>query len=97
MSDLVKRESKGIEDVSLDGDNEILHNFHALLAAEIVDNAGWDLLAELADEAGDRDAKKAFKKRLHDEEEHLIFMRCAIQKLAQRDILGQQISMPTAP
>jgi bacterioferritin (cytochrome b1) len=97
MSDLIKRESKGIEDVILDGDNEIVHNFHALLAAELVDNAGWDLLVELADEAGDRDAKKAFKKRLHEEEEHLIFMRRAIQKLARRDVLGEEVSMPTSP
>ncbi|HEU4612862.1 MAG TPA: hypothetical protein VFS15_12320 [Kofleriaceae bacterium] len=97
MSELESRESKGIEDVILDGDNEISHLMHALLTAELADNAGWDLLVTLADEAGDRDAKKAFKKRLHEEEEHLIFARRAVQKIARRDVLGEQVSMPTWP
>ncbi len=39
--------------------------FHALFAAELVDNAGWDLLVQLADEADDDEARRAFKKRLH--------------------------------
>ncbi len=97
MSELETRESKGIEDVILDGDNEISHLMHALLTAELADNAGWDLLVSLADEAGDRDAKKAFKKRLHEEEEHLIFARRAVVKLARREVLGEQVSMPTRP
>lgn len=81
----------------LDGDNEVSHLFHALLTAELADNAGWDLLASLADEAGDRDAERAFKKRLHEEEEHLIFARKAVERLARREVLGEQVSMPTSP
>ncbi len=97
MAQLEERESKGIEDIILDGDNEALHFFHALLAAELADNAGWDLLVELADQAGDRDAKKAFKKRLHQEMEHLLFVRRVIRRLARREVLGQTVSMPTWP
>ncbi len=65
----------------------ILDDFHALLTAELADNAGWDLLVELADEAGDRAARRAFKRRLHEEEEHLIFIRRALLRLARREIL----------
>jgi rubrerythrin len=97
MSAVVTRESKGIEDIILDGDNDIFHLFHALLTAELADNAGWDLLVSLADEAGDRDAKKAFKKRLHEEEEHLVFMRRAVERLARREVLGEEVSLPTSP
>lgn len=97
MAQLEARESSGIEDVILDGDNEVSHLFHALLTAELADNAGWDLLASLADEAGDRDAERAFKKRLHEEEEHLIFARKAVERLARREVLGEQVSMPTSP
>jgi rubrerythrin len=97
MSLLTVRESKGIEDIVLDGDNELSHLLHALLTAELADNAGWELLVVLADEAHDRDAKKAFKKRLHEEEEHLLFVRRAVQRLARRIVLGQDVSMPTAP
>jgi bacterioferritin (cytochrome b1) len=97
MARLEERESKGIEDIILDGDNEAAHFFHALLAAELADNAGRDLLVELADQAGDRDAKRAFKKRLHQEMEHLLFVRRVIRRLARREVLGQTVSMPTWP
>jgi rubrerythrin len=94
---LIEKESRGIEAVILDGDPEIPHLFHALLVAELADNAGWDLLVELADEADDDKAKRAFKKRLHEEEEHLIFVRRAMERFAMREVLGQQVSMPTQP
>jgi bacterioferritin (cytochrome b1) len=97
MSELIARESKGIEDIILDGDNELSHLLHALLTAELADNAGWDLLVELADEAHDRDAKKEFKRRLHEEEDHLLFVMRAVRRLARRIVLGQDVSLPTAP
>jgi bacterioferritin (cytochrome b1) len=97
MSRLEARESKGIEDIVLDGDNDALHLFHALLAAELADNANWDLLVQIADQAGDRDAKKQFKKRLHEEMEHLVFIRRVIERLARRVILGESVEMPTWP
>ena len=96
-SRLVETESKGIEQVILGGQASLPQMFHALLAAELVDNAGWDLLVELADEAEDDEAKKAFKRRLHEEEEHLVFARKAVEKFAIREIIGAPASMPTSP
>ena len=93
-SRLITRESKGIEEVVM-SDAELPHLFHALLAAELVDNAGWDLLVQIADEAGDRDAKKEFKKRLHEEEDHLLFLRKAMEKLSFNEILGESEKLPT--
>ena len=93
---LVTEESKGIEEVIMK-DPELPHLFHALLAAELVDNAGWDLLVQLADEADDTPAKKEFKKRLHEEEEHLILMREAMKKLSAHEVLGEKLEMPTHP
>ena len=93
---LVQQESKGIEEVILK-DAEIPHLFHALLAAELVDNAGWDLLVQLADEADDNKAKREFKKRLHEEEEHLILVREAMRKFAAHEVLGEKLQMPTHP
>jgi len=97
LARLATTESMGIEAVVLDGDNDPVHLFHALLAAELADNAGWDLLVALADEAGDRAAKKEFKKRLHEEEEHLIFVRRALASLAKADVLGEELEMPVRP
>jgi bacterioferritin (cytochrome b1) len=92
-SRLVTRESKGIEEVVM-SDAQLPHLFHALLAAELVDNAGWDLLVQLAEEAGDREAKREFKKRLHREEDHLLFVRNAMVKFSYRDVLGEEVKMP---
>ncbi len=97
MSRLVTKESQGIEEVVLKGTGQIAHLFHALLAAELVDNAGWDLLVQLADEADDSKARREFKKRLHEEEEHLILMREAMKKLSANEVLGEKLQMPTEP
>ncbi len=82
---LVQTESEGIERV-VRRDPSIPHDFHALLAAELADNAGWDLLVQLADELGDRKAKKEFKTRLHEEEKHLLFVREILLKLTEKEV-----------
>ncbi len=92
-SKLVTRESKGIEEVVM-SDAQLPHLLHALLAAELVDNAGWDLLAQLADEAGDHGAKREFKKRLHEEEDHLLLVRKAVERLSFEDVLGEHEKLP---
>ena len=93
---LVRAESQGIEHV-IERDAQLPHDFHALLVAELADNAGWDLLVQLADEVGDRDAKKEFKKRLHEEEEHLLFVRHAVEQFAKDEVLGEPVRMPSSP
>ncbi|MFL5410522.1 MAG: hypothetical protein ACJ79D_04030, partial [Myxococcales bacterium] len=67
-------------------DPNLLHDFHALLTAELADNAGWELLMELASEFGDRDAKGEFKKRLHEEEKHLLTVREAVREMSLQEI-----------
>lgn len=94
MAKLVEIEAKGIEQIVLDGDPDVGHLLHAILAAELQDNAGWDLLVQIADDAGDREAKRAFKKRLHEEEEHLLFMRRAVERYTRRLVLGEEVPMP---
>lgn len=97
MSSLVAAESKGIEQVVLDGDPSISHMFHALLTAELVDNAGWELLLELADDADDDVARREFRKRLKNEQDHLIFVRRAVVAFARKMVLDQAVPMPTSP
>ena len=90
---LVQAESEGVERV-MRRDDSILHDFHALLTAELADNAGWDLLVQIADEFGDSAAKKEFKKRLHEEEKHLLFVRQTLLELTKRDV---SVPPPSAP
>ncbi|MGK4004231.1 DUF892 family protein [Sorangium sp. So ce1036] len=88
MSRLITLESKGLEQVVLDGDPSPTHTLHAMLTAELVDNSGWQLLLELADEAGDDEAREAFKQRLHEEEDHLIFVRQIVEQCMRTELLG---------
>jgi bacterioferritin (cytochrome b1) len=97
LSRLSKRESQGIEQVVMEGSSPLPHLFHALLAAELVDHAGWELLVQLADEAGDREARHHFQRCLHEEVEHLAFVRRALEQFARREVLGQQVSLPHTP
>lgn len=93
---LIEEESEGIEKVVFGSDTNISHMFHALLTAELMDNAGWELLIQLADEADDDEARRAFKKRLHEEEEHLIFARRAVMAFARKEVLKREQPMPSS-
>jgi hypothetical protein len=68
--------------------------FHALLTTELADNAGWELLIELADDVDDDEMRREFKKRLHEEEEHLIFVRRAVMAFARTEVLGRVAGFP---
>lgn len=92
LARLIERESSGIEDV-VKGDAQLAHLIHALLTAELVDNAGWQLLLELADEADDDEARSAIRFRLHQEEDHLILVRRVATMIARTQILGRQQSL----
>jgi bacterioferritin (cytochrome b1) len=94
MAQLESEESTGIKNVIVDGHQKAIHLVHALLAAELADNAGWDVLVKLADEAGDMSAKAEFAKRLAEEAKHLLFIREVVLRAAEVEILGRDIAMP---
>ncbi len=93
MSSLVERESMGIADVVMK-DHDIPHALHALLTAELSDNAGWELLVQLALEADDEDARRAFGRRLHEEEDHLDYLRRAVERYTAGIVLTQPGEQP---
>jgi bacterioferritin (cytochrome b1) len=94
-SRLVTRESQGIEAV-VKSEERWPNLFHALVAAELVDNAGWELLVGLADQANDREVKREFKRRLHEEEEHLLFVRKVVETLSIQDVLEGPRRLPAS-
>lgn len=96
MSELVIVESAGVEKV-VTTDKDLVHQMHALLTAELVDNAGWELLLELADEADDDDARGELRRRLHEEEKHLLFVRRVMVAFARRSVLGKAALLPSSP
>jgi hypothetical protein len=96
MSQLITEESPGVEKV-ITKDHNLVHQMHGLLTAELMDNAGWELLLELADDADDAEARREFRRRLHEEEEHLVFVRRAVVAFARRNVLGQTVLLPASP
>ena len=91
-ANLVKTESRGLEEVIFDERATLPQMLHALLAAELVDNAGWDLLVAVADEANDHELKKQFKRRLHEEEDHLALLQRVVARFAKRDVMAADSS-----
>jgi bacterioferritin (cytochrome b1) len=85
---LAQTESRGIEAVIFDDRATVPQLLHALLTAELVDNARWDLLVALADEANDHRLKKELKRRLHEEEDHLVLLQRALARFARRELMS---------
>jgi rubrerythrin len=54
---------------------------NAMLAVELADNAGWELLASLADEAGQSDLAGRFLGALGQEQEHLTIVKAWLTAL----------------
>jgi hypothetical protein len=82
---LADTESEGVERV-IRRDRKIAHDFHALLTAELADNAGWELLAQIAAEMGDEVAQAEFERRLQHEVEHLGLVRRTLLALTKEEV-----------
>jgi bacterioferritin (cytochrome b1) len=63
--------SLGIMQVLTDPRSSMAQCLQVLLTAELTDNAGWELLIELADGLGYQEMKTEFETALANEEEHL--------------------------
>jgi rubrerythrin len=85
---LATREVAGLEEVAAHDGGDLRHLLHALLAAEAMDETGWKLLVELAQDADDREARREFTRRHHHEAEHLAFTRHLVERIAVRTIFG---------
>ncbi len=95
-SRLAKVEAQGIEQVILEGDESVPHMLHALLTAELSDNAGWEMLVDIADAAGDHEARSVFRRYLHEEEDHLKLAMRAFEAFRRAEILGERPRLPKA-
>ncbi|MCE1191304.1 MAG: ferritin-like domain-containing protein [Acidovorax sp.] len=67
--------SMGILQVVTDPRTTLAQSLNALLMAELADNAGWELLIALADEAGEDDLVQQFQRALAEEQEHLVTIK----------------------
>jgi rubrerythrin len=74
-ADVVSVTSMGILQVISDPRMTLKQSLEAILVAELVDNAAWDLLIQLARAAGHDAIAKTFERPLADEQKHLVNVR----------------------
>ena len=80
-------ESMGLMQVLTDPKTTVAQALHAILVAEMVDNAAWDELIELTEQAGNDDLVERFTKARDEEQEHLDkvqgWYKDAVQQMAE--------------
>jgi hypothetical protein len=74
-ADLMSMASKGIPEVLVDPRTNLVQCLEALMVAELTDNAGWELLIELAQGLGQAELVEQFEEALGVEAEHLMLVR----------------------
>jgi len=74
-ADLVGVESLGLVQAISDPRTTLVQSLHTTLTAEMVDVAGWELLAQMAEGLGRTEMQERFLEALSHEEEHLISVR----------------------
>ncbi|WP_151635575.1 ferritin family protein [Noviherbaspirillum aerium] len=85
---LVGIESQGLKQVLDDPDSTIAQSLHALLVAEMTDNAGWELLIALAEDHGQMALISEFSVALDEERAHLM----QVQNWYEEATIGKAVS-----
>ena len=84
-ADIAGLASEGHLKVITDPRTSVAACVQSILALELLDNEGWELLVELAQGMGEEDMVKKFKKAIADEEEHLKGIRLLYSQLVKAE------------
>lgn len=74
-ADVSATASMGLLQVVTDPRTTLAQSLNAMLIAELADNAGWELLIALAEDAGETDIAQQFQRAMAEEEEHLLTIK----------------------
>lgn len=74
-ADVISTASIGLIQVVTDPRTTLAQSFNAILTAELTDNAGWELLVQLTEKAGEHQLSGQFLRALHQEAQHLQVIR----------------------
>jgi hypothetical protein len=80
-ADVTAAASMGLMQVITDPRTTFAQCLNAILTAELTDNAGWELLIQLAEESGHSSLTPQFSQALRAEQEHLVIIRGWLQAL----------------
>jgi len=92
-ADLAGVESMGLMQVLSDPRTTFVQSLHAILVAEMADNAGWEVLVALADENHQASLSTEFTTALSEEQDHLEMVR----QWFQRGVIGRTVGSQVAP
>jgi bacterioferritin (cytochrome b1) len=84
-ADVTAAASSGLIQVVTDPRTTLAQSLNAVLTAELTDNAGWELLIELATDAGEQDMVSEFSEALQEEQQHLEVVRGWLQALVMTE------------
>jgi hypothetical protein len=80
-ADVTGTASMGFMQVLTDPRTTLAQCLNTMLAVELADNAGWELLAQLADEAGESELSGRFLAALAQEQEHMAIVKAWLTAL----------------
>jgi rubrerythrin len=83
-ADVQATASMGIMQVVTDPRTTLAQSLNAMLSAELTDNAGWELLVQLAEEAGETELAGQFLGALGQEQEHLAIVKGWVTALVSK-------------
>lgn len=81
-ADVSATASMGLMQVVTDPRTTFAQSLNAVLIAELADNAGWELLIALAQDAGESDLVVQFERAMAEEEQHLLIVKSWVAELA---------------
>ena len=84
-ADVTAMASSGFMQVLNDPRTTLAQCLNAMLAVELADNAGWELLASLADAAGENELAGEFLGALAQEQQHLLIIKQWLTRLVCED------------
>jgi rubrerythrin len=84
-ADLVGVESMGLVQAMNDPRTNLLQSLHVMLDAELIDNASWELLSQLASAAGHDTLAERFTVAIEQEAQHLQTLRELVGRLTLAD------------
>jgi rubrerythrin len=90
-ADVTAVASSGLLQVVSDPRTTVTQSLQAILAAELLDNDGWTMLIDLANEADQKGLVSEFRKCLTEEAEHLTFIRTLLMRLNRMELHGKSI------
>ncbi len=84
-ADVTATASMGLVQVVTDPRTTLAQSLDAILTAELTDNAAWELLIHLADDAGESDIVNRFQQALVQEQQHLAVIKGWLTQLVTQE------------